>query len=234
MGPVRIQEAASPFPGEWIPVLTGDGSFTLDNAQLQEHYHSVFGAATESRHVYITNGLHRSGGRNVKVLEVGLGTGLNALLTWMACRTGVLEVEYLGLEPFPVAPSLLAAVDHARAVGRPELREDFKAMMAAPEDRTWSHPDGFTFRWIRTPVQELDLEEAVDVVYFDAFAPSVQPAMWTVDVFNRIHKAMRPEAVLATYCAQGEARRAMEAAGMVTERIPGPPGKRQMLVAYRR
>lgn len=212
---------------------TADGSFTLDSPSLREHYHSLHGALTESRHVYICKGLAALGRPNVSVLEVGLGTGLNALLTWMACRDGGPAVDYLALEPCPLPELLHNGLDHAAAAGRPELAAGLADMLSAPPDTSLNLGDGFRFRSVRLPVQQLDRSGAFDLVYFDAFAPGIQPGMWTVDVFHRVYRAMRPGAVLVTYCAKGEVRRTMQAAGLQVERLQGPPGKRHMLRATR-
>ncbi|MBP8823462.1 MAG: tRNA (5-methylaminomethyl-2-thiouridine)(34)-methyltransferase MnmD [Flavobacteriales bacterium] len=221
------------LPPDLVPIHTADGSCTLDSAEIQEHYHSLYGALTESRHVYITHGLQATGLRQLQLLEVGLGTGLNALLTWIACRETGLEVDYLALEPYPLPEQLWMRLDHPAVAGHAELAEGFKAMMTATPGEQLDLGDGFRFRWERQPVQDLACTEAFDLVYFDAFAPAVQPAMWTGAVFRKVHQAMRDGALLVTYCAKGDARRAMKATGFQAERLPGPPGKRHMLRARR-
>lgn len=210
---------------------TADGSFTLDSPGLGEHYHSLHGAASESRHVYIHNGLLACEKRKLNVLEVGLGTGLNALLTWMACVCNGLEVDYVALEPFPLPKEAHAALHHAHILGGPQWVGGFDSIMAAPPGERHVLPGGFSFRREQVRVQELEVRDAFELVYFDAFAPKVQPAMWTAEVFSRVARAMRAGGVLVTYCVKGSARRAMEQAGWRTERLPGPPGKKQMLRA---
>lgn len=217
-----------------VPVRTADGSFTLDSHSIGEHYHSLHGALTESRHVYIAQGLLASGKPSMSVLEVGLGTGLNALLTWMACRDGGLAVDYLALEPYPLPEPLRNHLDHAAVAGQPELAAGLAKMLSVPPGVTLDLGDGFHFRSLRLPVQQLDHSVAFDLVYFDAFAPGVQPEMWSEEVFRRVHRALRPGGLLVTYCAKGDVRRAMQAAGLQVERLQGPPGKRHMLRAIRR
>lgn len=224
-------EQAFQLPLDLVPACTGDGSFTLHCPGLGEHYHSRHGAATESRHVYIRNGLQACGKRKLSVLEVGLGTGLNALLTWMECVHSGLEVEYVALEPFPLPWKVHADLRHAHILGGPEWVGGFDAMMAVPSGEQKALSNGFAFRWEQMRVQELDATDSFDLVYFDAFAPKVQPAMWTGEVFARTARAMRTGGLLVTYCVKGSARRAMEQAGLRTERLPGPPGKKQMLRA---
>ena len=227
------QTSAFHQPTDLVPVRTGDGSFTLDSSSLGDHYHSRFGALAESRHVYIHHGFHVLGKPAVDILEVGLGTGLNALLTWEASdRTGI-RVNYLALEPFPLPLHLWAALGHAMAMGAPEREEGYIRLMNAKDGQELSLSPGFLFRSATLKVQDLEAEGAFDLVYFDAFAPSVQPEMWPVEVFRKLYCAMRPEAILVTYCAKGDVRRAMVQAGFQVERKPGPPGKHEMLMARR-
>lgn len=220
-------------PRDLAVIRTPDGSATLDSRQLQEHYHSLFGAVTESLHVYISHGLAFVGKGELDILEVGLGTGLNALLTWCESRQKGLEVSYTALEPFPLPESLWRPLGHPEAIGRPELEEGYGAMMTAKADERILLSEHFAFRWLPMAVQELEEEQQYDLVFYDAFAPKAQPEMWTPEVFDRLHRAMRPGAALVTYCAEGDVRRAMMEAGLLVERLPGPPGKKQMLRASR-
>lgn len=220
-------------PTDLVPVRTGDGSYTLASATLGEHYHSLFGALAESHHVYLQQGLLQLGKRNVDVLEVGLGTGLNALLTWAEAMKSGLDVNYSALEPFPLSPRSIAAVGHLGATGASGMETGYKAMMNANTGEWMELSPGFRFQCIQQEVQQLEAVRSFDLVYFDAFAPTIQPEVWTVDVFRRIHRAMRPGAVLVTYCAKGDVRRAMLEVGLLAERIPGPPGKYKMIRAIR-
>jgi tRNA U34 5-methylaminomethyl-2-thiouridine-forming methyltransferase MnmC len=217
-------------PTDLLPLLTGDGSFTLESRTLGERYHSVHGAAAESSHVYIDMGFRAKGPGDLDLLEVGLGTGLNALLTLIGSeRTGQV-VRYHALEPWPVSVETVTALDHPGALGRSDLRTHFERMMGTDEMQV---TDGFAFQRLPLPVQELTSCAAFDLVYFDAFAPTVQPEMWTLDVFQRIYRSMRPAAVLVTYCAKGVVRRTLQEAGFSVERLKGPPGKLEMLRATR-
>ncbi|MEO7080729.1 MAG: tRNA (5-methylaminomethyl-2-thiouridine)(34)-methyltransferase MnmD [Flavobacteriales bacterium] len=220
-------------PTDLVILRTADGSFTLDSPTLGEHYHSLHGAVAESRHVYIQQGLRSTGKRKLDILEVGFGTGLNALLTWVECGQVGLQVDYLALEPYPLPPSLRMVAGHTTAINEPAKEHVFEAMMNLPDGEWLDLPDGFRFRRESQRVQELEAEEAFDLVYFDAFAPAIQPSMWSLEVFQRIHRAMRPGAMLVTYCAKGDVRRTMMQAGLKPERVQGPPGKYKMLHALR-
>ncbi len=213
------------------PLRTADGSLTLRSAQWGEQYHSMHGAVQESTHVFIKAGAEAVQKPALDVLEVGLGTGLNLLLTWVRCLEGKWNVRYTALEPFPLSKEQLDELAHCEELAWPGLHEPFVARMtAAPGE--WQEPmGGLAFRRLATPVQELEEADLYDVVYFDAFSPGAQPEMWTTAVFQRMHRALRAGGVMVTYCAKGDVRRAMQAAGFKVERLPGPPGKREMLRA---
>lgn len=213
------------------PVRTGDGSFTLSWGA--EHYHSTHGAVTESTHVFIQSGLLAVGKPHVDVLEVGLGTGLNLLLTWVRCLEGKLTADYTALEPHPLDGPTLESLRHCEDLGWPGLHAPFMERMSSPREE-WHEPlGGLRFRKLGAPAQALEAADAFDVIYFDAFAPQHQPELWTEAVFARMRGALRPGGLLVTYCAKGDVRRAMQAVGLQVERLPGPPGKREMLRARR-
>jgi tRNA U34 5-methylaminomethyl-2-thiouridine-forming methyltransferase MnmC len=213
------------------PVRTGDGSATLSWGD--EHFHSTHGAVTESTHVFIKAGLEACANEEVDVLEVGLGTGLNLLLTWVRCLEGKVRVNYTALEPFPLGKALLEQLRHCEDLGWPGLHAPFLERMLSESGEWHEVLGGLRFRKRDLRVQGFEPIEAFDVIYFDAFAPRHQPEMWTDDVFRRMHAALRPGGILVTYCAKGEVRRALIAAGFNVERLPGPPGKREMLRAWR-
>jgi tRNA U34 5-methylaminomethyl-2-thiouridine-forming methyltransferase MnmC len=215
---------------------TADGSPTLYVPALDEHYHSRHGAAQESRHVFIAAGLApllaaRLGHPDqppLRLLEIGLGTGLNALLTLEEARVARVAIAYDGYETVPLPADAVAAL-------APQWQADalasqaFAQLHAAP----WGEPlallPGFSLTKILAEVQSADLPASYyDLIYFDAFAPEKQPELWTEDIFAKLYAAAAPGAVLVSYCAQGQFRRNLRAAGWLTEKLPGPPGKREM------
>jgi tRNA U34 5-methylaminomethyl-2-thiouridine-forming methyltransferase MnmC len=212
---------------------TNDGSFTLRSSRLDEPYHSMRGALCESMHVFIRQGLLAHPGTSVDVLEVGLGTGLNMLLTWLQVIEGRREVRYVGLEPRPLERTLLAALRHPHQSGLPVLEAPFLDLMTGPEDTPMRTAVPFTFTRSRQRVEDLRVDESFDLVYHDAFGPRAQPEMWTEPVFRALYRMLRPGGMLVTYCSKGEVRRAMQRAGLHVERLEGPPGKREMLRAVR-
>ncbi len=220
-------------PDDFRPRSTRDGSLTLRSEVLGEQYHSLHGALNESMHVFIRNGLDRATAGPVDILEVGLGTGLNALLTWCHADRAERAVRYTALEPHPLPADALAALGHARTAGEPDRDADFLRMMTAPADAVQELSPWFRFMWTQRPLQGLELHEAFDLIYFDAFSPRVQPELWTVVSFRHVHALLRPGGALVTYCAKGEVRRAMLAAGFAVQRLQGPPGKREMFRAVK-
>ena len=213
---------------------TADGSPTLYVPALDEHYHSHHGAAQESRHVFIAAGvqplleaeLKQDGPLNV--LEVGLGTGLNALLTLEAVQVAGATVTYDGYETVPLPPATVAALAPQWAA-QPTLGQAFDRLHTAPWNEEFTLVPGFTLTKIQAQLQNAALPTGYyDLIYFDAFAPEKQPELWTEDVFAKLYAAAAPGAVLVSYCAQGQFRRNLRAAGWLTEKLPGPPGKREM------
>ncbi|RNI30106.1 SAM-dependent methyltransferase [Rufibacter immobilis] len=210
---------------------TKDGSTTLFVPALNEHYHSVHGALQESLHVFIKMGLQaaletRTG---VRVLEVGFGTGLNALLTLQHTLASGATVHYTTLEKYPLTPQVVAQLQFDKFILNPELLDFFGPLHAA----AWEQPVPVTPQFTLLKL-ETDLEafapspNSYDLIYFDAFAPEKQPHLWTDAIFQKMHDCLSPGGTLVTYCAKGSFKRSLKAAGFAVEALPGPPGKREM------
>lgn len=214
---------------------TDDGSTTLFVPELDEHYHSVKGAYTESLHIYrdcayLHAAQHLTSGTSpLRLLEIGFGTGLNAAVTAMAA-TAQRPVHYITLEKYPVEPKLIGALGYDTLVD-PSL---FAALHAAPWEQPTVITPHFTLEKRCCDLLTTPLPQDIDIVYFDAFAPEKQPEMWSDEVFARIHQAMRPGGILTTYCAKGAIRRLLQSTGFVVERLAGPAGgKREILRAVK-
>jgi len=210
---------------------TADGSDTLFSADMDESYHSVNGAAQESRHVFIEAGLHQINKQSIKIFEVGFGTGLNALITWGEARKNNIQIDYDAIEAFPVSKEIIDTLNYKDL--EPTLpSEAFQNL----HETQWNHrvilkENRFSLLKLQGDFTCFDFGQNYDLVYFDAFAPDKQPEMWEENLFRKIFDAMNENGILVTYCAKGEVRRRMQRVGFLVERIPGPPGKREMLRA---
>ena len=220
---------------------TADGSATLFVPSLNEHYHSQHGARQESAHVFVRHGLlpllpaAAATSEPLRILEIGLGTGLNALLTLEAAQAAGASIEYDGLETFPLPPAVVAALQPEWDERGTPIKELFAALHAAPWNALVQLLPGFQLRKVHQPLQEAALLAShYHLIYFDAFAPEKQPELWAEAVFAQLYAAAAPGAALVSYCAQGQFRRNLRAAGWLTERLPGPPGKREMTRAVKR
>lgn len=212
-------------------VVTEDGSHSVYLPALAEHYHSSYGALAESRHVFIRHGFQQvttNGSKPLRVLEVGFGTGLNALLTWQEASATAIAVSYTAFEAFPVEEQILSQLNHAEVLGTPTAPVAFSALHCCPWGERQTLASGFSLLKVAARFETFRLSEGYDLVYFDAFSPAVQPELWTAEIFASLFAGMHPGALLVTYCAKGEVRRNLKAAGFVVERLPGPPGKREM------
>ncbi len=209
--------------------LTADGSHTLRHPVLGDTYHSLRGAVGEAMHVFIRGGLEWAGvGRgSVRILEVGLGSGLNCLLTARHAEAERLAVEYHALEFYPVPAEVWSAMDYASD-------PLFCAVHRAPWETAELLSDYFVIKKRACDLVSADLGAIFDMIYMDAFAPDTQPEMWSAEVFAKLYRHTAPGGALVTYSAKGDARRAMEAAGYAVERLPGALGKRHMVRAVKK
>lgn len=210
-------------------ITTADGSHSLFVPALNEHYHSVHGAVQESLHVFLQQGFAAVAEKTpLQILEIGFGTGLNAWLTLLAAKGR--EVVYTSLEAYPVEIAQATALNYPQQQGAEGDATLFAALHQAAWNEAVPITPEFTLCKQHTTLEVFEAGSGVyDLIYFDAFAPRVQPELWTAEVFRKLFTASAAGAVLTTYCAKGEVRRNMQAAGFTVERLPGPPGKREML-----
>ena len=213
----------SPFSilnSQFSILSTADGSNTLYSEQFGEHYHSTFGAVNESNHVFIEAGYLATTVEPVSVLEIGLGTGLNAWLTLQQADKLHRHTCYEAIERYPIDEATVH-----------ELSDDavFRNLHTAPWEQPVEITPEFVLHKRKSDLLQTTFSRKFDVIYFDAFSPAVQPEMWNRDIFARLHAAMNPGAILTTYCAKGEVRRTMQSVGFSVERLPGPVGKREIL-----
>ena len=211
--------------------ITEDGSHTLFIPEMDEHYHSTHGALAESMHVYIDAGLRQCPKKELHLLEIGFGTGLNAFLSLIEGEKQGKTIHYTALELYPLSLEKASSLNYATLVS-PEKEAFFLQMHQTPWNETAKIGAHFFLQKLQRNAalpSAFVFEKQMDVVYFDAFAPDKQPEMWTQPVFDAIYSLCASDAILTTYCAKGAVRRMLQAAGFTVERLAGPVGKREIL-----
>lgn len=218
-------------------IETRDGSKTIYHNELGEHYHSIHGAFQESRHVFIKNGLEYfvglSSKRPVKILEIGFGTGLNALLTLDFVARMKISTDYWGIEPFPIELNMIKQLDYDRLADlEPQIKSLFIELHHSDSKKRINM--FFELTKLNCRLDDFTTIGQFDLIYFDAFSFSVNPELWSIETFLKINSLMSPSSYLVTYAAKGIIKRNMKDAGFLVESLAGPPGKREMIRAKKR
>ncbi|MCK9423121.1 MAG: tRNA (5-methylaminomethyl-2-thiouridine)(34)-methyltransferase MnmD [Bacteroidales bacterium] len=273
-----------PLSGNLSIVFTDDGSHTLYVPKLREHYHSTFGAITESQHIFIETGfrkaleqfmthnlritisppssiLHRErsdlypaseaqrpfigneatltqhqerSGSELTVLEIGFGTGLNALLTQIEAEKQGISVHYTSIEAFPLEETIWSRLNYPQNFCSADYTRVYRRLHLVEWDREEEISKYFILHKIHQTVQESEMvPDRYHLIYYDAFGPEVQPELWSEAIFQKLYQAMKPGGILVTYSVKGTIVRALKAAGFKTEKLSGPPGKRHILRAVK-
>ena len=218
---------------------TDDGSCTLYVPEIDEHYHSTKGALTESLHIFIAMALRHHLSPSPRVLEIGLGTGLNCLLTLWESRRTQRPVHYTSIELYPLAVEQVLLLNYPHRVAEALslsadeealLTADFAALHSAPWGEDVQLSEHFTLHKVEADYTQHTFATPFDVVYFDAFSPEKQPEMWSAERFSHLYGQMADGGILTTYCAKGVVRRTLQSVGFAVERLAGPVGgKREIL-----
>ena len=223
---------------DYVTIITDDGSSTLRDPATGETFHSGFGAVTESKLVFIRNGLNymiqNQSTARINLLEIGFGTGLNALLTLVeACRRSI-QIEYTSIDAFPLSPENAAKLNFTQLAEFETFKNDFITFHnEAGMEQTFGNG---LFKLKRIQIDLFEFEPAksyFNLIYFDAFSPNVQPELWSLQVFTKLFMALKPGGVLVTYSSKGVVKNALRESGFIVERLPGPPGKRHVLRALK-
>jgi len=214
-------------------IVTSDGSSSIHIPEWDEQYHSKHGAIQEAYHVFIKSGLEYLQQKNISILEIGLGTGLNCFITFLEAQKHNLIINYHGVEAFPITQTEKKQLNFVTALNATEAKHIFDAI----HDSIWEKPialsDNFTLTKQHLKFQNIAENDSYNLIYFDAFSPRVQPELWTENIFQLMYNTLKQKGILVTYSAKGSVRRAMESVGFKVERLPGPPGKREMLRAIK-
>lgn len=226
-------------------ISTEDGSTTIYLPEWNESYHSKHGAIQEAFHVFVEHGWHCFHEQSqISILEFGFGTGLNTLITLLSAWSVQQKTKYTALEKFPVKQEEYLQLNYAQALKKygvfetqteNEIRQIYQEIMQA-EWETWQEiQTDFQLKKIKTDFFEFEFPEATyDLVYFDAFGARVQPELWSEKLFEKIYFSMKENGVFTTYSSKGSVRRALISVGFHVEKKPGPPGKREMLIAIKK
>ena len=214
-------------------IETADGSTTIHIPEWNEQYHSKHGAIQEAYHVFIKNGLSHYKDDKVNILEIGLGTGLNCFITYLEAIKSKLEIDYVGVEAYPIGNDEVGQLNYVSELNAKIHESIFQKI----HSEAWGGKVVLNAAFSLTKRQqffgEINDENEFDLIYFDAFGARVQPELWTVEIFRIMFQALKKNGVLVTYSAKGSVRRAMLEVGFEVERLPGPPGKREMLRAVK-
>lgn len=222
-------------------IQTQDGSRTIHIEEWAESYHSVHGAVQEAVHVFMKNGLEEvaKNKAKLKILEIGYGTGLNALLTVLFASKRNLSIDYVGIEKFPVSREELFALNYAESCAKivedpiEKIEETQQKMFDAPWESFSEITSCFNLKKVQLDFFDLPklLDHDFDLIYFDAFGSRVQPELWEMDLLQKVVEKMNNESQFTTYAAKGSLKRALKSLGLTVEKRPGPPGKREMMIA---
>ena len=216
-------------------IQTADGSNTVLIPEMDVTYHSQHGAIQESMHVFIKAGFCYQSGRlerpdPINIFEMGFGTGLNAFLTAIEAANKKVKVYYMAVEQFPLNQEEFISLNYSETL---KHKEWFNALHECNWNEDSPINEYFTLRKENTDISSFSTSEQFNIIYYDAFAPNAEPELWSEEIFKKLCSMLLPGGILVTYCSKGSVRRAMQSAGFAIEKIPGPPGKREMVRAIK-
>lgn len=219
MGSAKIKET----------IITEDGSHTFYVEHLDEYYHSIHGALQESMHVFINSGLHYVQKNPLYIFEMGFGTGLNAFLTYLENLKSDREIHYFSIEAYPIDTEKAALLNYPEILDSKKHAAIFQKMHSSDWNKTTDFGK-FKLTKIHQKIEEFDEKTLpeIDLIYFDAFAPSAQPNLWENEVLSKMYAMLGENGVLTTYCAKGSFKRNLKSFGFSIEALPGPKGKREI------
>lgn len=215
-------------------IITADGSSTIYLPEWDENYHSKHGAIQEAKHVFIKHGLSLFSDSRISILEIGFGTGLNSFISFLEAPKLNLEIDYVGVEAYPVSFEEIGKLNYVSELNS----EAFEPVFSEIHQQKWEFKNKISPTFSLTKrnqlFNEINEENTYNLIYFDAFGARVQPELWTEEIFEIMYKSLKEGGVLVTYSAKGSVRRAMQKVGFLVEKLPGPPGKREMLRAIKK
>ncbi len=217
-------------------ILSQDGSHTVVSQKFGVSYHSKYGAIQETQTVFVDAGLkfqEDKGKTSISILEMGFGTGLNALMTLMQSKSNV-HIDYHTIEAYPLEEPQFSQLNYPAVLNLDvQTKDAFLQMHQCKSGVSTKLSERFTFSKYITKLEDFESSLKFDIVYYDAFAPSSQEELWSPDMMMKIFEMCNPGAILVTYCAKGSFKRALKSAGFELEALDGPIGKREMTRAHR-
>ncbi|MBC7440421.1 MAG: tRNA (5-methylaminomethyl-2-thiouridine)(34)-methyltransferase MnmD [Flavobacterium sp.] len=214
-------------------LITQDGSTTIHLPDWNENYHSKHGAIQEAKHVFIKNGLSLFENRKVSILEIGFGTGLNAFITFLEAKKLNQNIDYIGVEAYPVIAQEVLQMNYVTALNAENNEAIFKKMHESDWEKKIILDDHFCLTKRKQFFDEIVDENKFDLIYFDAFGYRVQPELWSTEIFKKMYNSLKSNSYLVTYAARGVVKRSMTEVGFTVEKLEGPPGKREMFRAFK-
>ena len=212
-------------------IITDDGSTTIRIPDWDENYHSTHGAIQEAKQVFIKNGLNLFQKQDsISILEIGFGTGLNAFITFLETLTKD-KVNYVGIEAYPISEEEIAQMNYVSELQATQYQEIFDKMHTSDWESKQIITDNFILTKRKQFFQDIDDKKQYDLIYFDAFGFPLQPELWSEAIFKKMYEALLPKGTLVTYACRSSIKNAMLSVGFSIEKLPGAPGKREMLRA---
>jgi tRNA U34 5-methylaminomethyl-2-thiouridine-forming methyltransferase MnmC len=215
-------------------ITTSDGSTTIHLPDWDENYHSKHGAIQEAKHVFIANGLSLFKDKSIAILEIGFGTGLNAFITFLESKKLNITVDYVGVEAYPVSTAEILSMNYVNELNAMTENQVFEQMHTSNWEEKTILSETFCLTKRKQFFAEIEDVAQFDLIYFDAFGYRVQPELWSTEIFQKMFNALKPNGILVTYAARGVVKRSMIEVGFTVEKLPGPPGKREMFRATKK
>lgn len=210
-------------------IITNDGSHSIFNHHINEAYHSKHGSILEAEHVFIKNGFSTVSKNNLNILEVGFGTGLNALLTYQKANQKGVNVNYHTIEKHPINKEIYSKLNFTDLIGLE--KKDLANLHNCSWEETHKINTYFSLTKNHISLEKYNTDIKFDIIYFDAFSPERQPELWDEIIFKKAHLFLKDHAFLVTYCAKGIVKRTLTSVGFNITVLDGPPGKREMIKA---
>lgn len=218
--------------------ITKDGSKTLYIKELNESYHSQHGALQEAKYVFIENGIKQLNKYKINILELGFGTGLNVLVTIdeILKNNKNSEIHYFSIEKYPIEPSEIESLGYESLFENEKLKNIYRQIHDSEWEKEVEIIPHFYLHKIKADFFDMDSYALppIDLVYFDCFGARVQPDLWEKDLFIKVDKKMGNDSLLTTYSSKGSVRRILQELDYLVEKKPGPPGKREMINAWKK